>query len=205
MYFWFLTCTLGIFLILPVYFLSVEHLKLESKFGKDKGAKIGDILGIISGWGFFILWIGIWISPQPRFDFPLFLNITTLIEIFGLSFSLPNLIVSIPFIGLGAWFGIKGVKQTTLKVAETHRAEKIETTGVYSIVRHPQYLGGLFAHVGVSFLLSAWCSLLVTPLMIVLVYLISRKEEKELIREFEEYEDYKKKVPILVPNFSRLL
>jgi protein-S-isoprenylcysteine O-methyltransferase Ste14 len=34
------------------------------------------------------------------------------------------------------------VKEVTLKVAETHRTEKIVTRGVYSIVRHPQYLGG---------------------------------------------------------------
>jgi protein-S-isoprenylcysteine O-methyltransferase Ste14 len=44
--------------------------------------------------------------------------------------------------------------------------------------------------VGISFLLSAWYSLLSTPLMIALVYLISRKEEEELIKEFgKKYED----------------
>ncbi len=49
--------------------------------------------------------------------------------------------------------------------------------------------------------MSAMYSLLFTPLMFVIVYLISRKEEKELIREFgEEYEDYKKNVPMLIPR-----
>ena len=94
-----------------------------------------------------------------------------------------------------------GVRQTTLKVAETHRTETIVTTGVYSIIRHPQYFGGLLAHVGISFLLSGWYSLLATPLMVVLVYLISKKEEKELVKEFgKEYKDYKKKVPMLIPR-----
>jgi len=106
-----------------------------------------------------------------------FQNLTTLIPFVGFSIPLFNLIISILFIALGAWFGITGVKQTTLKVAETHKPEKIVTTGVYSIVRYPQYFGGLLAHVGVSFLLSAWYSLLVTPLVVVLVYLISKKEE----------------------------
>lgn len=89
-------------------------------------------------------------------------------------------------------------------MAETHRTDKIVTTGVYSIVRHPQHLGALLAHAGISFLLSAWYSLLFTPLMIVLIYLISRKEEEELIKEFgKEYEDYKKRVPMLIPKFRK--
>jgi protein-S-isoprenylcysteine O-methyltransferase Ste14 len=99
---------------------------------------------------------------------------------------------------------VNGVRETTLRVAETHRTEKIVTRGVYSLVRHPQYLGGLLAHVGISFLASAWYSLLSSPLMILLILLISWKEEKELIREFgEEYEDYREKVPMLVPRLGR--
>ena len=130
-----------------------------------------------------------------------FQNLTTLIPIAGFSIHLLNLIIAILFITVGALFGIKGVKQTTLKVAETHRTEKIVTTGVYSIVRHPQYFGGLLAHVGVSFLLTAWYSFLVTPLIVVLVYLVSKKEEEELIREFgKEYKDYTKEVSMFKPR-----
>ncbi|TET63583.1 isoprenylcysteine carboxylmethyltransferase family protein [Candidatus Bathyarchaeota archaeon] len=92
-------------------------------------------------------------------------------------------------------------RETTLKVAETHRTEKIVTRGVYSIIRHPQYLGGLLSHVGISFLLSAWYSLLSTPWMVVLIFLISKKEEEELIREFgKEYENYMEKVPMWTPR-----
>ncbi len=201
MYPWFLISVLGTVLILPVYSLSVEHIKLESKFGKDKGAKIGGVLGLISGWGFFIFWIGIWISPQPRFAIFLFQNLAVFISIGDFSILLFHLILSIPFLILGALFGIQGVKLTTLKVAETHRTEKIITSGVYSLSRHPQYLGGLLAHVGVSFLLSSGYSMLVTPLMIFFVYILSKKEEIELIKEFgKEYEEYKKKVPMFIPK-----
>ena len=199
--FLFLICLLGASAVVPVHFLSVEHLKLQDKYGKKKGIKIGEILGLISGWCFFLFWIGVWISAQPRFALPTFLNLTTVITFFGLSISLPNLIGSIPFIALGAWFGIKGVNQTSLKVAETHRTETIITSGVYSIVRHPQYLGGLLAHVGVTLLLSTVYSLLVSPLMVFLVYLLSKKEEEELIIEFgKEYQSYKKKVPMFIPK-----
>lgn len=181
--------------------MSLEHLKLEEKYGKEKGKNIGEIYGVVSGWGFFLFWFGIWFSPQTRFTIPIFQDFFIRLSVINLTIPLLHLLIFIPFFVAGAWFGIKGVAETTLKVAETHRAERIVTTGVYSIVRHPQYLGGLIAHIGFSFLLSALYSLLSSPLIAVLIVLISRKEEKELTKEFgEEYADYKKKVPMLLPR-----
>ncbi len=204
MYIWFLICVSGAIATIPLHFLSVEHRKLQQRYGKEKGTKIGEIYGLISGWTFFFFWMGIWVSPQPRFTVQILQNLSVLVPVFNFSIPLFHLIISIPFLMPGAWLAIKGVEQVTLKVAETHRTEKIVTAGVYSIVRHPQYLGGLLAHVGISFLLSAGYSLLSTPLMVVLIYLISRKEEEELIREFgKEYEDYKRRVPMLIPKLRR--
>jgi protein-S-isoprenylcysteine O-methyltransferase Ste14 len=149
-----------------------------------KAEKIGDIYGIILGWGFFLFWFGIWFFPQSRFIIPIFQELLLRLLIFNVTIPLLNLIIFAPFFEAGAWFGIKGVNETTLKVAETHRPEKIVTTGVYSIVRHPQYLGGLLAHIGFSFLFSGLYSLLSTPLMVMLVYLISRKEDSELTKDW---------------------
>jgi len=193
-------CVLGVVAVVPIHFLSVEHLKLEEKYGRDKGRRIGEICSIISGWGFLLFWAGLWFSPQPRFIVPVFSSLAVPVPATNFTIQIVHLMIFIPFFFIGAWLGIEGVKETTLRVAETHRTEKIIASGVYSIVRHPQYLGGLLAHVGISFLLSASYSLLSTPLMAALVYLISRKEEKELIKEFgKEYEDYRKKVPMLFP------
>ena len=203
MYTWFFIAVIGLIATIPLYFLSVEHLKLQKKYGKEKGTKIGDIYGLISGWGFFLFWIGIWTSPQPRLTIPILQNLTTLIPVINFPIPLLHLIICTPFLIPGAWLAIKGVKETTLKTAETHRTETIVTTGAYSIVRHPQYLGGLLAHTGISLLLSAKYSLLLTPMMIAIIYLISRKEEEELVREFgKEYENYKKKVPMLIPRLK---
>lgn len=202
-YIWFFICVLGTIAMVPVHFLSVEHVKLHERYGKERGNRIGVILGLISGWGFFVFWIGIWISSQPRFILPIVQNPSVVFPAVNLTVPLLHMIVCICFLIPGAWFGVNGVKETTLKAAETHRTEKIVTGGVYSIIRHPQYLGGLLAHIGISVLASAWYSLLSSPLMILLILLISWKEEKELIREFgEEYEDYRKKVPMLVPKLG---
>jgi len=201
MYICFFISILGVAAVIPLHFLSVEHLKLQERYGKEKGTKIGKIYGLISGWGFFFFWMGIWVSPQPRFIIPVLQDLSVFVPVFNFSIPLLHILISVPFLITGPWLAIKGVKETTLKVAETHRTETIVTTGSYSVVRHPQYLGGLLSHVGISFLLSAWYSLLATPLMIVLVYLISMKEEEELIREFgKEYKDYEKRVPMLLPR-----
>ena len=98
------------------------------------------------------------------------------------------------------------MKKTTLKVAETHRAEKVISSGLYSVIRHPQYFGGVLAHIGITILLSALLSLVFTTLVILLNILISWKEEKELIKEFgEEYLNYKKKVPMFIPKLRKSL
>lgn len=198
MYIFFFICIAGMLLLIPIYFLSVEHLRLQKKYGEKKGLKITEIFGLISGWGFFIFLFGIWISFQPKFEIPFF---QYNLNIIGFQIPLFHLILAVPVISTGAWFGIVGVKKVTLKVAETHRPEKVISTGIYSRIRHPQYFGAILSHIGITILLSSLYSLLSTPLIIFLIYLFSWKEEKELIREFgKEYEVYKKKVPMMLPR-----
>lgn len=198
---WFVISLVCLIINIIPYFLSLEHQKLERRYGLQKGKEIGEIYAMISGWGFFIFLFGIWISPQERFLLPFMHEFSLQIPILDLTIYLVNLLIFISFFLIGAFFGIKGVMQTTLKVAEMHRTKKIITKGVYTIVRHPQYLGAILAHIGFSFLFSALYSLLITPIVIAIVYMISWKEEKELIREFDgKYENYKKKVPMLIPK-----
>ena len=87
MSFWFWMSVLGEILIFPLYIWSLEHTKLQEKYGREKGMKIGDILGLISGWGYFLFLFGIWLSPQPRFIIP-FLS-TWLFTIPAVNYSFP--------------------------------------------------------------------------------------------------------------------
>jgi protein-S-isoprenylcysteine O-methyltransferase Ste14 len=203
LYVWCIISLSGFVAMMIPYFLSLEHSNLEERYGKEKGKRIGEIYGMISGWGFFLFWFGIWFSPQDRFIFPFFQDFSIQIPILNLTIYLVNFLIFVPFFIAGAWFGIRGVIDTSLRVAETHRAESIVTSGVYSIIRHPQYFGGILAHIGFSFLLSGLYSLIVTPLVIALVYIISWKEETELTKEFgQKYAEYKRKVPMLVPKIT---
>lgn len=195
----------ALMLCLPLHFLSVNHTKLNKMFRTDIAEKIGTILGLISGWGYFICLMALWIAPQPHFKIPLFA--VKLIEIPFLSLPIysTNLLFSIFFIILSIYLGFAGVKGTSLKVSETHRPTEVITEGIYSYLRHPQYLGAIMAHIGFSFLLSGLYALLSTPLIILYNYLIAWKEEKELIQEFgKEYKNYKNKVPMFLPQILHL-
>lgn len=174
MYIWFFICVLCMFIAMLLHFRSVEHVKLKRKHGTERGVKIGKIYGTISGTMEFIVLVGLWISPQPRFTILIFSNLS--IPIVNFSTPILHLMISLPIIILGAWIAIRGVKATELEVAETHCVpKKLETAGAYSIVRRPQYFGWILAHVGTSIFLSAWFSMLFTPILIALINLEKRR------------------------------
>jgi len=194
---WFFISATGFFIGIFLHLKSVEHIKLQEKYGEEKGVRIAKIYGVASSLE-FIFWAGLWVSPQPSLIIPIF----TAFSITG--YPILHLIISLPLIVIGAWFGIEGVRETGMELAETHCSpKKILYTGVYSTVRHPQYLGWIMAHIGISVLLSVLYSTIFTPVLVTLIYLISKKEERELIREFgKEYEDYRKKVSMLIPRWK---
>jgi len=73
---------------------------------------------------------------------------------------------------------------------------KLVTTGIYSLSRHPQYVGFILIIVG---WLVAWPTILTVVLSPILVYKYLRvcaTEEKEMASP--EYEEYKKSVPMLI-------
>lgn len=181
------------------YFLSLEHWRLRSVFGEERGVLVGDTLGVVSGWGFFGFWIGLWITPQRSLP-----QVGYIFNVLGAEISVLYLLLSLIFLVPAFWLGLGGLRELGLKVSETHRPVKVVSGGVYSLLRHPQYLGGLLGHLGVSLLLSSRDSMLVTPLVVCVVYLISRKEEVELVRVFgDEYREYQSRVPMLIPRFGR--
>lgn len=189
------------FVAVFLHFRSVEHTRLRRRYSEERAIRIGKIYGLVSGWMEFVFLLGLWVSPQPRFMIPIFSDLSILIA--GFPVPVLHLVISLPLVLSGAWVAIGGVAAVGFDVAETHCAPKrLATKGMYGIVRHPQYLGWVLSHVGMSFLLSVLYSMLFTPVLTVLIYLISKKEEDELKEEFgREYEDYRTKVPMLIPRF----
>jgi protein-S-isoprenylcysteine O-methyltransferase Ste14 len=200
MSFWFAVFTLGFLAAIPLNFLSVEHLKLEKKYGPQRGKKIGEWLGYLSGWGLFGSWIGLWVAPQPHVLLLFTSTPLVWVPLIDLTIYLEHIILGSPFILIGMWLGIQGVQDLSLKVAETHRPEVLIITGIYKRIRHPQYFGGFLAHLGISILFAAWYSLLLTPIILIGIGLISWKEDVELAKEFpSQYRKYQKAVPMFFP------
>ena len=72
--------------------------------------------------------------------------------------------------------------------------QKIVSTGLYGMVRHPMYTGSVIMMIGIPFALgSYWGLLTVVPAAIVLALRI-RDEEKLLQEELDGYRDYAQKV-----------
>ena len=74
---------------------------------------------------------------------------------------------------------------------------RLVDTGIYAVVRHPQYTGGVYAiFVTTLFLFPHWLFLMLGAIGTVVVYLNCREEDQRLIRQFgDEYVEYMKRVP----------
>jgi protein-S-isoprenylcysteine O-methyltransferase Ste14 len=83
---------------------------------------------------------------------------------------------------------------STMVRIQTDRKQQVISTGVYSFVRHPMYLGMLLMLLGAPLLLGSLYGAIIG--LIALVALVGRiiGEEKMLVNELEGYEEYKKKV-----------
>jgi len=77
---------------------------------------------------------------------------------------------------------------------QTERKHQVVTTGVYSIVRHPMYLGGSLLFIGTPMLLGSAYGLIIGLLLMFLLLFRIIGEEKMLNNELEGYAEYKKKV-----------
>ena len=74
------------------------------------------------------------------------------------------------------------------------------TGGVFSIVRHPIYLGAILGYAGMICLTLSLASAALLVIIVTFYHYISRYEEKLLTQRFgDEYRSYMKKVPMLFP------
>ena len=81
---------------------------------------------------------------------------------------------------------------------------QLVTTGIYSYVRHPQYLGFLLITLGMNVLWVTFSTLILWPVLAFLYYRLAKEEDKQVEEKFgEEFLKYKKAVPMFIPKLQK--
>jgi protein-S-isoprenylcysteine O-methyltransferase Ste14 len=164
-------------------FLSIIGWLLALIFLRNKNIGKNSLLGILV---VSIVEIPRIILPLPSISQPRFENGNILV-ITGFVI----LIISLIF-GMAACF----VKPFT----KPNKEEKLQTTGFYSIVRHPVMFCDSFWPLGLSLIFKSIYGTVFTLIWFIGAYLVTLVEEKELIEEYgDAYIRYRKKVPRIIP------
>ena len=107
------------------------------------------------------------------------------------------------FVFIGGGFILISAAWKVLYEAQKDRS--LATTGPYSYVRHPQYVG--FVLVMFGFLLQ-WPTILTLAMFPFLVWMyarLARQEERDTLATFgTTYTDYAARVPAFIPRLSRI-
>lgn len=103
------------------------------------------------------------------------------------------------FIGIGIF--IEGWRE----LYRAHEKKELATTGLYSLVRHPQYTGlfiGLFGEGVVHW--PTIFSVALFPVIVIVYVFLARREEKHMLKEFgAEYIAYKERTPMFFPGRNK--
>ncbi len=134
-----------------------------------------------------------------EFSYPLRNHLADLLwEIFCLSVSLFGLGIRMYIIGHAP----KGCSERNTRHKE---AVVLNVTGLYSLVRHPLYLGNFFCWLGVSMFPRVWYVTVIFILFFILYYeRIMLAEEEFLRRKFgDEFEKWADRTPAFIPSFKK--
>lgn len=80
------------------------------------------------------------------------------------------------------------------------KSKTLVTDGIYTYIRHPQYLGILLATLSLVIYRFSPISLILWPILVIIYYQLAKKEEKLIASKFgEDFIKYKQNVPMFLP------
>ena len=104
--------------------------------------------------------------------------------------------------GIGILLIVFGWRQ--IYKARRESKDRLVTSGLYSYVRHPQYVGFLLITFGLNVQWMTIFTLILWPVLAVLYWRLAREEDKENEERFgEAFREYKQRVPGFIPRLRR--
>lgn len=83
--------------------------------------------------------------------------------------------------------------------------DRLITSRLYLLVRNPMYLGGIIGALGIALASASRFALYYTGIFAIVLFAVSRLEERDLAERFgQEFEDYRRKVPALMPTVASI-
>lgn len=180
---WFVSMSAGV--IIYLYFKDPELLAERYRKPGTGGEKLWDRYFLFVFLILFMAWFVIMPLDAKRFmwtaNFPLWL------KVIGGVLLLPG-----TFLTYRA-FADNPYASAVVRI-QTERKQHVVSTGVYSFVRHPMYLGGVLYLIGAPMLLGSKYGILLGVIMSFLLAVRIIGEEKALVEGLEGYANYEKKV-----------
>ena len=100
-------------------------------------------------------------------------------------------------IGIGILLVIIGWRQ----IFKAIKANKLVTTGLYSAIRHPQYLGFMLITLGMLVQWPSIFTVILWPVLVFMYYRLAKIEDREAGVQFgEEFQKYELRVPGFLPR-----
>jgi len=84
---------------------------------------------------------------------------------------------------------------------KAQRKHGIASSGPYSYVRHPQYIGFIIIMLGFLLQWPTLLTLVMFPILLIMYLKLAKTEERESLKIFgNKYKEYMKKTPAFIPN-----
>lgn len=83
------------------------------------------------------------------------------------------------------------------------RERRLASTGIYTRIRHPQYVGFVLIMFGFLLQWPTLITLVMFPILVFMYVKLARREERESLAEFgDEYRRYMERTPAFIPRFG---
>ena len=113
----------------------------------------------------------------------------------------PFHLLSSIFIGGGFWL----LASAWRVLYAAQRARQLATTGAYTYVRHPQYVGFILIMFGFLLQWPTLITLIMFPILVTMYVLLAQREERDAMAEFgEAYIRYASATPAFLPRVTKV-